>query len=90
MDPFRFMTKNPFDEDFFLLSKGDNNPVDDWGLYPTNVFWLNKEHIIGKIWAYCPYVGYLTIIINDYPILKYALIGFMLMSVMISKDPESA
>ena len=84
------MVKNPYKEEFNLLSKGDNNPVDDRGLYPTNVFWLNKKHIIGKIRAYCPYVGYLTIVINDYPILKYGLIGFMLLSVMMSKDPESA
>ena len=84
------MTQNPFAEDFYLLSKGDNNPVDDRGLYPRNIFWLNKKHIIGKIRAYCPYVGYLTIFINDYPILKYTLIGLMLLSVVISKDPENS
>lgn len=84
------MVKNPFDEEFNLLSKGDNNPVDDRGLYPRNIFWLNKKHIIGKIRAYCPYVGYLTIIINEYPFLKQLLIGCMLLSVMMSKDPESA
>lgn len=84
-----WLTQNPFEEEFNLLSKGDNNPVDDRGLYPRNVFWLNKKHIIGKIRAYCPYVGYLTIVINDYPILKYSLIGMMLLSVIISKDPEN-
>ena len=89
MDPLNFLTKNPLKEEFNLLSKGDNNPVDDRGLYPKNVIWLNKEHIIGKIRAYCPYIGYITILINEKPILKYALIGAMLFSVMISKDPES-
>lgn len=84
-----WLTQHPFDEEFNLLSKGDNNPVDDRGLYPRNVFWLNKKHIIGKIRAYCPYVGYLTIVINDYPILKYSLIGMMLLSVIVSKDPEN-
>lgn len=90
MDPINWLTQHPFEEEFNLLSKGDNNPVDDRGLYPRNVFWLNKRHIIGKIRAYCPYVGYLTIVINDYPLLKYGLILMMLMSVVISKDPENS
>ena len=71
------------------MSKGDNNQVNDIGLYPKGIFWLKKKHIIGKIRAYCPYVGYLTILFSDYEYLKYALIGFMFLSVLVSKDPEN-
>jgi signal peptidase len=71
-----------------MLSKGDNNQGDDRGLYPTNQIWLNREHIIGKIRAYMPFVGYLTILINDYPILKYLMMGLMIFSVMINKEKE--
>ena len=77
---------NPNEREFNLLSKGDNNPVDDRGLYPRNVLWLNKKHIIGKIRAYCPYVGYLTILLNDNPPIKYAVLGLMLLSVYLSKE----
>ncbi len=83
-----FLLKQPFPETFSLLSKGDNNPVDDRGLYPRNVFWLERKHVIGKIRAYCPYVGYLTILLNENPPLKYTVLGLMLLSVMISNDPE--
>ena len=31
-----------------VLTKGDNNMVDDRGLYPRGQLWLNKKHIIGK------------------------------------------
>ncbi len=83
------LLKQPYDEEFNLLSKGDNNPVNDRGLYPQGVIWLNRKHIIGKIRAYCPYVGYLTIVINENPILKYSILGLMLLSVMMSKDSEN-
>ena len=30
-----------------------------------------------------------TIILNDYPMIKWALIGFMSLFVIIAKDPQS-
>jgi signal peptidase len=35
-----------------------------------------------------PYVGMLTIWLNDYPMLKWAVIGFMFLTVLVSKDPQ--
>ena len=84
-----YMVKQPYGEEFSLLSKGDANPVDDRGLYPRGVYFINRKHIIGKIRAYCPYIGYLTIVLNEQPVLKYIVIGLMLLSVIISKDPEN-
>ena len=40
-----------------LLTKGDNNAVDDRGLYATGQTWINKEHIIGRAKGYLPYIG---------------------------------
>ena len=77
---------NPLEKELNLLSKGDNNPVDDRGLYPRNILWLKKKDIIGKIRAYCPYVGYLTILLNDNPPIKYAVLGLMLLSVYLNKE----
>jgi len=37
-----------------LLTKGDNNPVDDRGLYPPGQLWLNERHIIGRAKGYPP------------------------------------
>ncbi len=37
-----------------------------------------------------PYVGYITIIINDYPILKIIVIAGMILSVMLTKDTDKS
>jgi len=34
-----------------ILTKGDNNPVDDRGLYPRNMLYLDPEHLLGKVIA---------------------------------------
>ena len=75
--------------EYYILTKGDNNNVDDRGLYDDNALYLNKKHILGKIRASVPYVGMLTILLNDNPILKYVVIGGMLLLVIVSKDPQS-
>lgn len=82
------LTRNPLHEHFYLLSKGDNNPVDDRGLYTPGQLWLSRDDLIGKVRAYCPYVGYLTIVLNEHPPLKYAVLGLMLLSVMLAKDQK--
>jgi hypothetical protein len=38
---------------------------------------------------YLPYVGIVTILLSDYPILKYILIGAMCLFVIIAKDPQN-
>jgi len=69
-----------------VLTKGDNNDVDDRGLYAPDQRWLNKKHIIGRAVGYLPYVGMVTIIMNDYPYLKYALIGLLGIFVLTSRE----
>merc|ERR1719267_245019 len=60
-----------------ILTKGDNNAVDDRGLYAASQSWINKEHVIGRAKGYLPYIGMVTIIMNDYPMVKYILVGLM-------------
>jgi signal peptidase len=43
-----------------LLTKGDNNAVDDRGLYAASQSWINKEHVIGRAKGYLPYVRFLA------------------------------
>jgi len=69
-----------------ILTKGDANIPDDRGLYAEGQSWLNEKHIIGRVIGFLPYVGQVTIIMNDYPALKYALIGVLALFVIISKE----
>ncbi|KAJ3115222.1 Signal peptidase complex catalytic subunit S11C [Phlyctochytrium bullatum] len=70
----------------FLLTKGDHNHVDDRGLYNPHQMWINKEHVVGKVRGFLPYVGMITIILNDYPQLKVLLLVVLGLFVLLSKE----
>ena len=69
-----------------FMTKGDNNPVDDRGLYPKGVAYLDETLVVGHVYAAIPYSGFLTLLVNDYPYVKYSLIAFMLITSLVSKD----
>ncbi|KAF9385700.1 Signal peptidase complex catalytic subunit S11C [Podila verticillata] len=63
-----------------LLTKGDNNPVDDRRLYQElyinrGKMWVEPKDVVGRVQGFLPYLGMFTIIMTDYPYLKYALLG---------------
>lgn len=58
-----------------ILSKGDNNIPDDRELYGRGRDWLERPMVVGRAFAFLPYAGMLTILMNDYPQLKYVLLG---------------
>lgn len=66
--------------------QGDNNWGDDRSLYPRGVRWLGRHHIMGRVIGYLPYIGQLTIIMNDYPIVKVLLIAALGLFVITSKE----
>jgi len=68
-----------------LLTKGDNNQVDDVPLY-QGLEWLERQHIIGKVRGFIPYVGYVTIAMNDFPQLKYALLGGLGLLALVQRE----
>ena len=71
-----------------FLTKGDNNPVDDRGLYPRGVSFLETDAIVGHVVASIPYSGYLTLLLNDYPYVKYGLCVVIFINFLVSKDPQ--
>eukprot|EP00669_Euglena_mutabilis_P007276 TRINITY_DN2615_c0_g1_i2.p1 TRINITY_DN2615_c0_g1~~TRINITY_DN2615_c0_g1_i2.p1 ORF type:complete len:202 (-),score=89.55 TRINITY_DN2615_c0_g1_i2:182-745(-) len=71
---------------FFLLTKGDNNQVHDRALYAQGQLWLERRHILGRAKGYLPYVGMVTIVMNDYPYVKYLLISFLGLLVLTNKE----
>lgn len=75
----------------YILTKGDNNPVDDrgianFGVYNPGQQWIHESDVIGRVRGYLPYVGMVTIIMNEYPKLKWALLGILMLFVFFSKD----
>lgn len=70
-----------------LLTKGDNNAADDTELYARGQSYLNrKEDVIGSVVAYIPFVGYVTILLSEYPWLKQAMLGLMGIMVVLRRE----
>ena len=61
-----FVSRRRDGNDQFIRTKGDNNPVDDVGLYRGPKY-LKREDMIGKVQGYVPYVGYVTIMMVSLP-----------------------
>ena len=68
------------------LTKGDNNNIDDRNLYAPGQLWLTRGEVLGVARAYIPYLGMVTILLNDYPSLKYVLLGTMGLFVLTGRE----
>ncbi|XP_052488188.1 uncharacterized protein LOC105773810 isoform X2 [Gossypium raimondii] len=69
-----------------ILTKGDANLYDDRMLYTSSNRWLQQKYIMGRAVGFLPYVGWLTIIMTDKPIIKYILLGALGLLVITSKE----
>ena len=69
-----------------MLTKGDNNYMDDIGLYAPGQKWLNEKHVMGRTVGYLPHVGKATILMNDHPMIKYGLILILGLLVISGKE----
>jgi len=69
-----------------VLTKGDNNYGDDRLLYAQGQLWLEKHHIMGRAVGFLPYVGWVTILMTEKPLIKYILIGALGLLVITSKE----
>ncbi|XP_021895233.1 signal peptidase complex catalytic subunit SEC11C-like [Carica papaya] len=69
-----------------ILTKGDANKDDDISLYAHGQFWLQRQHILGRAVGFLPYIGWLTIIMTEKPIIKYILITALGLLVITSKN----
>merc|ERR1719376_487144 len=69
------------DGEAYYLTKGDNNRVDDRGLYDDGQLWLRDEMIMGKAIGYFPNMGMITIWLNDYPLFRFVFILFIVLTV---------
>jgi signal peptidase len=68
------------------LTKGDNNRLDDVGLYRPNQYYLEPNDIKSCVYAYIPYFGMLTIWINTVPGLKPLILGVAGLLVFLNRE----
>jgi signal peptidase len=65
-----------------ILTKGDNNNVDDKFLYAAGQPWLTPNNVQGRVKASVPYIGIVNVFAHDYPWLKVTLIAAIGMSII--------
>lgn len=68
------------------LTKGDNNAADDAALYARGQSYLARKDIIGRVGAYIPMVGYVTIMLSEHPWMKTAMLGLMGLVVVLQRE----
>lgn len=69
-----------------FLTKGDNNSVDDRGLYAPGQLWLERKDVVGRARGFVPYVGMVTILMNDYPKFKYFILAALGAFVLLHRE----
>ncbi|WRX32058.1 Peptidase S24/S26A/S26B/S26C - like 6 [Theobroma cacao] len=69
-----------------ILTKGDANDMDDRVLYTSSQHWLQQKYIKGRAFGFLPYVGYVTIIMTEKPVIKYILLSALGLLVITSKE----
>ncbi|KAF2167992.1 hypothetical protein M409DRAFT_36536 [Zasmidium cellare ATCC 36951] len=75
------------DEPLQLLTKGDNNAADDTELYAREQSFLDRsKDVVGSVVGYVPFVGYVTILLSEYPWLKTAMLVFMALTVVLQRE----
>ncbi|RKP08158.1 hypothetical protein THASP1DRAFT_16044, partial [Thamnocephalis sphaerospora] len=70
----------------YLLTKGDNNEVDDRGLYNPGQDWIKPKDVVGRVTGFLPYLGMVTILINDHWWLRYVLLGSLFVVMLFTKE----
>ncbi|XP_066586646.1 signal peptidase complex catalytic subunit SEC11A [Prorops nasuta] len=69
-----------------FLTKGDNNSVDDRGLYAPGQSWLTQKDVVGRARGFLPYVGMVTICMNEWPKLKYFVLACLAGYVLLHRE----
>ena len=76
------------DGEYKLLTKGDNNTVNDVSLYSDDmsIMWIDRTDIVGRMRFLLPHVGRLTLTLNDHPLLKGVVLFLMGLIVISNRD----
>ena len=70
-----------------LLTKGDNNVAEDTELYARGQEYLERsKDVVGSVVGFVPFVGYVTILLSEYPWLKTAMLAFMALTVVLQRE----
>ncbi|POS83047.1 LexA/Signal peptidase [Erysiphe pulchra] len=82
----RLVRKFGAGRDAKLLTKGDNNAVDDTELYARGQDYIQRKDIMGSVVGYVPFIGYVTILLSEHPWLKTVMLAIMGLTMIIQRE----
>lgn len=85
----RIVNVHETESEKIYLTKGDNNNVNDRALYERGQYWVQHKDLMGRARLSLPYVGMVTIWLSDYPLLKYVVLGSMVVIILTTREPQS-
>jgi len=71
----------------YFLTKGDDNRVDDRNMYGHGKLWLKREDVVGKVHGVLPHVGMIYIMLDEYPMIRYLILGTV--AIVMLRDKKS-
>lgn len=82
----RVVREHHNDKKQFILTKGDNNPVDDLSLYGRKKNYLSQDDIVGTVKGYVPKVGYITILLTENQYFRFGIFGLMALLTLLQGE----
>lgn len=83
----RVLRQHSSDKKQLLLTKGDNNAMDDLDLYAYKQMYLDREsELQGVVKAYVPKVGYATILLTENQNVRYIVLGLIGLSSFLTRE----
>ncbi|EIT80580.1 hypothetical protein AFCA_004908 [Aspergillus flavus] len=67
-----------------ILTKGDNNAVDDTTLYPEGQEFVYRENVVGLVRGYVPYVGWISLWLKESPLFLYIIMTVLVVLGVVS------
>jgi signal peptidase I len=83
----RVLRQHSSEKKQLLLTKGDNNPMDDLDLYAYKQMYLDREaELQGVVKGYVPKLGYATILLTENQNVRYIVLGLIGLTSFLSRE----
>ncbi|KAJ3168749.1 hypothetical protein HK101_011598 [Irineochytrium annulatum] len=67
-----------------MLTKGDHNLENDRALYAPGQLWIRERDVVGRVRGIVPYIGYVSVLLNENAMVKTAVLGAVGLMALLS------
>ncbi|RCV11351.1 hypothetical protein SETIT_2G178700v2 [Setaria italica] len=67
-----------------VLTKGDNNGVDDYSGFLYSEPWLHRHQVMAKAVGYLPKAGWMNVAVNEKPAVRKVVVGVLGLGILVT------